>query len=77
MRYLKDREYYYYDVKPGPKKKLKRLTIRDERTPRTDAPRMVDLTWGNNPRPRNLIAFNEPKGRWTYPKKGFIQWKKD
>ena len=37
---------------------------------------MTDLTWTSKACPKNLIAFNEIKGQWTYPKKGFIQWKK-
>ena len=27
--------------------------------------------------PLTLIPFNEIKGKWTYPKPGFIQWKND
>lgn len=39
---------------------------------------MASITWGKEqPEPNNLIPFNEIKGKWTYPKKGFIQWKKE
>ncbi len=34
-----------------------------------------DFYWIKETKPINLIAFNETKGQWTYPKKGFIQWK--
>jgi len=38
--------------------------------------RMSDINWGENGNcPTILIAFNEIKGQWTYPKKGKIQWK--
>lgn len=55
--------------------KTKRLT--KPWAPNTDISRVADFKWGEKEnRPRYLIAFNEPKGQWTYPKKGFIQWKK-
>ena len=38
--------------------------------------RMSDFTWGQlNDCPVNLIHPYPIKGQWTYPKKGFIQWK--
>ena len=39
---------------------------------------MTDLTWpGRTGPPKNLVPFNEIKGKWTYPKPGFIQWKNE
>lgn len=37
---------------------------------------VFDFPWGASRKPVNLIAFNEPKGQWTFPKKGVIQWRK-
>ena len=38
--------------------------------------RMVDFNWGSyGDIPNNLIHPFPIKGQWTYPKKGFIQWK--
>jgi len=38
--------------------------------------RMADFSWGSEPNiPKNLIHPFPIKGKWTYPKKGFIQWK--
>ncbi len=39
--------------------------------------RMTDFTFVAIDRVHNLIAFNEIKGHWVYPKKGFIQWKNE
>ena len=41
-----------------------------------NAERMYDLSWGRGAPPIILICKDEIKGHWTYPKKGFIQWKK-
>ncbi len=38
---------------------------------------MIDFLFIAHGERSNLIAFNEIKGHWTYPKKGFIQWKND
>ena len=39
---------------------------------------MKDIFWpyGTGP-PKTLVPFNEIKGKWTYPKPGFIQWKNE
>ena len=40
--------------------------------------RLCDITWPpGQEQPRTLVAFNEIKGKWTYPKPGFIQWKNE
>jgi len=37
--------------------------------------RMGNFSWGSGTCPENLIHPNPIKGQWTYPQKGFIQWK--
>ena len=40
--------------------------------------RMIDFNWGGGYCPSVLSipeGFNQIKGIWAYPKKGFIQWK--
>jgi len=40
--------------------------------------RMVDFHWGSGYCPKFLAIpedYEQIKGIWTYPKKGFIQWK--
>jgi len=40
--------------------------------------RMSNFNWGSGYCPTILSipeGFNQTKGIWTYPKKGFIQWK--
>ena len=39
---------------------------------------MKDITWpSSGGPPKTLVPFNEIKGKWTYPKPGFIQWKNE
>lgn len=39
---------------------------------------MKDITWPiSGSQPKTLVPFNEIKGKWTYPKPGFIQWKNE
>jgi len=38
--------------------------------------RMSDFSWGSESNiPKNLIHPFPIKGHWTFPKRGFIQWK--
>ena len=40
--------------------------------------RVYEISWpGGTGPPKNLVPFNEIKGKWTYPKPGFIQWKNE
>jgi len=40
--------------------------------------RVYEISWPRGTEaPKTLVPFNEIKGKWTYPKPGFIQWKNE